>query len=632
MSTEKQTEIDFEKYIEQSRYARWIESESRRETWSETVARYCNYFAKKYPKHQAWFKDVAYPAILNKEVMPSMRCLMTAGPALDRDNMAGFNCSYLPIDDARAFDEMLYVLSCGTGVGFSVERQFINQLPNVAEEFHDTDTTLKIRDSRIGWATGLRELIGLLYQGQVPKWDLSSVRPAGTRLRTFGGRASGPSPLNDLFLFVVGVFKKAGGRKLNSVECHDICCKIAEVIIAGGVRRSALISLSNLSDERMRNAKTGQWWETNSQRTLANNSVAYTEKPDIGVFMKEWTALYESHSGERGIFNRLASKKAAAAIDRDPGFEFGANPCGEISLRPNQVCNLTEAIVRNSDTWEDIKRKLEIAAILGTFQATLTNFRYVRKIWNKNTSEEALLGVSLTGIMDSPLLNGEHEKSELVASALVDLREFVRSVNRVWAVDLGINPAAACTTIKPSGTVSQLVNSASGIHPRYSKYYIRTVRSDKKDPLGAFLQSQGVPVETDVYHPDVSVFSFPIKGPDKSVYRNDRSAIEQLEHYLLFKRNWTDHNVSITIYVKEDEWMHVGAWVYEHFDDLCGVSFLPHSDHVYKQAPYTEIDKAGYEKAVEAFPVVDWSAFYESEDGTTSARELACSSGACEIL
>ena len=543
------------------------------------------------------------------------------------------NCSYVAIDHVRAFDEILYILMCGTGVGFSVERQFINNLPAVSEDFHQSDTLITVRDSKIGWASAFRELVSMLYAGQIPKWDVSKVRPAGARLKTFGGRASGPKPLVDLFTFTVDLFKHAAGRKLTSVECHDLVCKIADVVVVGGVRRSALISLSNLSDDRMRVAKSGRWWETEPQRALANNSAAYTERPDMEIFIKEWQALIESKSGERGIFNRVAAKKKAAEFGRrDPNHEFGTNPCGEIVLRSAGLCNLTEVVIRAGDTLDDLMDKVEVATIMGTFQSTLTNYRYVRNVWKRNAEEERLLGVSMTGIMDHEVLS---KPSDEAARWLTQLREHAVKTNAEWAKKLGINASAAITTVKPSGTVSQLVDSASGIHPRYSRYYVRTVRADKKDPLARLMRAEGFPVEDCVMKPETTdVFSFPVKAPDHAVFRNDMSAIQQLEHYLMFKRFWCEHNPSITVYVRDHEWLAVGDWVYNNFDDIGGVSFLPHTDHVYQQAPYTECSEAEYEELASRMPTVDWSKLreFEREDTTTGTRELACSAGACEIL
>jgi len=618
-------------YIHLSRYARWIDDENRRETWPETVDRYTGFFAGRFPE--------LYPAerigksIRELRTMPSMRALMTAGPALENDEMAGFNCSYVAVDHIRAFDEILYILMCGTGVGFSVERQLISRLPVVSEDFHQSDSVVAVRDSKIGWASAFRELIAMLYNGQIPAWDVSKIRPAGAKLKIFGGRASGPKPLVDLFQFSIALFRKAAGRRLTSVECHDLICKVADVVVVGGVRRSALISLSNLSDDRMRSAKSGQWWIENGQRALANNSAAYTEKPDISIFLEEWVALIQSRSGERGIFNRMAAKKKVTELGRrDPNFDFGTNPCGEIILRPSGLCNLTEVVIRSGDTLETLMDKVEVATIMGTFQSTLTNYRYVRNIWKRNAEEERLLGVSMTGIMDHEVLS---LPSDEAAQWLTQLREHAVKTNAKWAKKLGINPSAAITTVKPSGTVSQLVDSASGIHPRYSEYYIRTVRADKKDPLTQLMCAEGFPVEDCVMKPDTTaVFSFPVHGPQHAVFRNDMSAIQQLEHYLMFKQLWCEHNPSITVYVRDNEWLAVGDWVYNHFDDVGGVSFLPHTDHAYQQAPYTECSAEAYEALAAKMPAMEWAKLqeFEKEDNTTGIKELACTAGACEIL
>ena len=633
----------YESFIHKSRYARYLPGEGRRETWEETVDRYIAFFYEKVKTIKTdkirWEREfpAIREAILNLEVMPSMRSLMTAGKALDRDNVAGFNCSYLAIDSMRSFDELMYVLMCGTGVGFSVERQSITKLPEIPEELHETHTVIKVRDSKIGWATAYKELIALLYSGNVPSWDVTGVRPAGARLKTFGGRASGPAPLEDLFRFTIEVFRTAAGRKLTSIECHDLVCKIADIVVVGGVRRSALISLSNLTDDRMRQAKSGQWWEQNGQRALANNSVCYTEKPDIGIFMKEWSSLYESKSGERGIFSRPAAKLIAGKSGRrDTEYDFGTNPCAEIILRSKQFCNLSEVVVRRDDTLDSLKRKVRIASILGTLQATLTDFRYLSKEWKKNTEEEALLGVSLTGIMDHPVLNASGSNTTKTATWLRELKAVAVETNKAWAKRLGINHSSAITCVKPSGTVSQLVDSASGIHPRYSEYYIRTVRADKKDPLAQFMVDNGFPVEDDVTKPDTtSIFSFPVKSPDGSVLRNDRTAIEQLELWKVYATEYCEHKPSITVYVRENEWMEVGAWVYSNFDMCSGVSFLPHTDHSYRQAPYQEIDEETYDQMVADMPVdINWEGVtaYEEDDNTTASQELACTGGACEIV
>ena len=621
---------DYQRFIHASRYARWLPEEYRRETWKETVDRYTSFFKNRFP--DTFPTEDVNKAIHNLDVMPSMRCLMAAGPALERDEIAGYNCSFVAIDSPKAFDEVMYVLMCGTGVGFSVERQFTNNLPTIAEEFHETDTTIRVKDSRIGWASAYRELISLLYSGRLPKWDVSGVRPAGARLKTFGGRASGPKPLEDLFAFTVHTFKKAAGRKLNSLECHDIVCKVADIVIVGGVRRSALISLSNLTDDRMRNAKNGAWWESDVQRALANNSVAYTEKPDVGIFLKEWGTLYDSKSGERGIFNRVAATKKASSNGRRDveGFDYGTNPCGEIILRSKGLCNLSEIVIRENDTLASLKEKVRVATIIGTFQSTLTNFRYLRSDWRKNQEEERLLGVSMTGIMDHPILS---KPTEETVKWLTELREHAINVNKEWAERLGIPVSAAITTVKPSGTVSQLVGCSSGIHPAYSQYYIRTVRMDNKDPLTVFFKGAGVPNEPDVTKPsDITIFSFPQKGTESGVTRNETNAIDQLKLYSVYQKNWTEHNPSITVYYKDDEFLNIGAWIYNNFSDVSGVSLLPHSDHVYKQAPYQEITKEEYDSFVASFPVIDWGNLKEEEDTTTGTQELSCTAGACEIV
>jgi len=621
---------DYQRFIHASRYARWLPEEYRRETWKETVDRYTGFFKNRFP--DTFPTEDVNKAIHNLDVMPSMRCLMAAGPALERDEIAGYNCSFVAIDSPKAFDEVMYVLMCGTGVGFSVERQFTNNLPTIAEEFHETDTTIRVKDSRIGWASAYRELISLLYSGRVPKWDTSGIRPAGARLKTFGGRASGPKPLEDLFQFTVHTFKKAAGRKLNSLECHDIVCKVADIVIVGGVRRSALISLSNLTDDRMRNAKNGAWWESDVQRALANNSVAYTEKPDVGIFLKEWGTLYDSKSGERGIFNRVAATKKASSNGRRDvdGFEYGTNPCGEIILRSKGLCNLSEVVIREEDTLASLKEKVRIATIIGTFQSTLTNFRYLRSDWRRNQEEERLLGVSMTGIMDRPVLS---KPTEECINWLKELREYAIETNKLWAEKLGIPQSAAITTVKPSGTVSQLVGCSSGIHPAYSQYYIRTVRMDNKDPLTVFFKSAGVPNEPDVTKPsDITIFSFPQKGTESGVTRNETNAIEQLKLYSVYQKHWTEHNPSITVYYKDDEFLNIGAWIYNNFSDVSGVSLLPHSDHVYKQAPYQEITKEEYDSFVASFPLIDWGNLKEEEDTTTGTQELSCTAGACEIV
>ena len=632
----------YESFIHKSRYARYLWEEGRRETWEETVLRYVNFWKDKGMINEKEGIEIAN-AIENLEVMPSMRSLMTAGPALDRDNMAGFNCSYIAVDHIRVFDEILYVLMCGTGVGFSVERQSVSKLPEVSERFEETDTVIKVADSKKGWAKAFKELISLLYAGQIPKWDLSKIREKGAPLKTFGGRSSGPEPLDSLFHFTVGVFKAAVGRRLNSLECHDIVCKTAEVVVVGGVRRSALISLSNLSDDRMRGAKQGMWWETTGHRALANNSAVYTEQPDFEVFLREMLALHESKAGERGIFSRLASKTQAARNGRrDIEHDFGTNPCSEIILRSAQVCNLSEVVVRSTDTFEDLNRKVRVAAILGTLQSTLTDFDYVRAVWKRNTEEERLLGVSLTGIMDHAILSGketkgtafDHPNQPDLAKTLERLKQTAVDTNKKWAKKLGIEQSTAITCVKPSGTVSQLVDSASGIHARFSDYYIRRVRNDLKDPVTDFLKESGVPWEQDVMNPETVVFSFPMRAPDGAVTVDEQTALSQLELWEVYQDSWCEHKPSVTVYYSDDEFLAIGQWLWDKLDKCSGVSLLPRTDHVYQQAPYEAIDRDAYEKLCKDMPAtLDWSLLdgRENGDNTVGAQTLACVSGQCEI-
>lgn len=632
----------YQQYIHKSRYARWIEEENRRETWAETVRRYTDFWVGR-GQIDYDTSEMLYKAIYNQEVMPSMRCLMTAGKALDRDNMAGFNCSYVAVDNIRVFDEILYVLMCGTGVGFSVERQSVNKLPEVAEEFHETDTTIVVRDSKIGWAKAFRELVSLLYSGQIPSWDVSGLRKKGARLKTFGGRSSGSDPLVALFNFTVTTFKNSSGRKLTSLECHDIVCKIAEIVVVGGVRRSALISLSNLSDDRMRHAKSGNWWETDTQRALANNSAVYNDKPDYETFLEEWVSLYKSKAGERGIFSRTAAKKQSARHGRrDVDHDFGTNPCSEIILRSAQVCNLSEVVVRSGDTLDDLKRKVEIATILGTLQSSLTDFRYVRSIWKKNTAEEALLGVSMTGIMDHSVLSGkqttgtwfDHPNQSELPLVLEKLKAVAVATNKKWAAELGLNQSTAITAVKPSGTVSQLVDSASGIHARFSDQYIRRVRSDGKDPISDFLKDAGVPWERDVMNEDNYVFSFPIQAPHGSTCVDELNVQQQLDLWEIYQNHWCEHKPSVTIYYSDSEFLAAGQWLWDRLDSCSGISFLPRTDHVYQQAPYEAIDEETYKKLKLDMPSeIDWNRLgkFELEDTTTGTQELACVAGQCEI-
>lgn len=628
----------YQQFIAKSRYCRFVSEANRREHWPETVARYLDFMKGQLSKNNGYempkeLYEELTKAIVNLDVMPSMRAIMTAGKALDRDNTAGYNCSYLPVDDVKAFDEAMFILLCGTGVGFSVERQYINKLPEVPDMLFHSKTNIMVSDSKEGWAKALRQLIALLYSGEIPTWDVSKVRPAGARLKTFGGRASGPAPLVDLFKFVIGKFQGAVGRKLNSLECHDIMCKIGDVVVVGGVRRSAMISLSNLSDDRMRDAKSGAWWEKDSQRALANNSVCYTEKPEVGRFMKEWMSLYESKSGERGIFNREASKvKVEQSGRRDPNFDWGTNPCSEIILRPYQFCNLTEVVVRSDDDPHSLGRKVVLAAILGTFQSTLTKFPYLRKVWQNNTEEERLLGVSLTGILDNV---GMSTVGLRLDELLQDLRATAVNTNKDMAAVLGVPQSAAVTCVKPSGTVSQLVDSASGMHHRHAPYYIRRVRGDVKDPLSQFMIQQGVPYEPCVMKPDSTVvFSFPMKAPEGSVVREGVTAIEHLELWLAYQRHWCEHKPSITVSVQEHEWPEVGAWVWKHFDEISGVSFLPMDGGTYQQAPYETITKEQYDTMYESsVKTLNWGMMVEETDETKGSQELACSAaGGCEIV
>ena len=637
----------YQEFIHKSRYARWLESENRRETWGETVKRYFDFFENRehtsdssftsqgFKENVEKYREELEKAVFHMNIMPSMRGLMTAGEALERDNVAGYNCAYLAVNRPRAFDECLFILMCGTGVGFSVERREVEKLPEVPDELYDTDTTIVVADSKIGWSKAYKELIQMLYAGQIPKWDMSKVRPAGERLKVFGGRSSGPEPLDNLFRFTVEIFKHSTGRRLSSIECHDLMCKIAEIVVVGGVRRSALISLSNLTDERMRKAKSGQWWLDNTQRALSNNSVAYTEKPDVGIFLKEWQSLIESKSGERGIFNRNAAKKQVEKLGdrRDSNYNFGTNPCSEIILRDKEFCNLTEVVIRPDDTPKTLKEKVRLAAILGTWQATLTNFRYLSKEWKNNCEEEALLGVSLTGIMDNAYTNGNKDK---LPELLNELKQIAIDTNKEVSKNIGIKQSAAITCVKPSGTVSQLVDASSGIHTRHSPYYIRTVRGDKKDPLCQFLVEKGIPYEDDLTKPHHTwVFSFPIKSAENAICRNDKSALEQLEFWKLYQEHWCEHKPSVTITVKEDEWVEVGAWVFKNFDMISGISFLPYSDHSYKQAPYQECNEKDYLLMLGKMPKqINWDELsdYEVEDNTRGSQEYACTGDKCEIV
>ncbi len=620
----------YQQFIALSRYARWLPDEGRRETWSETVDRYVDNVVSRKVDDQTVINEIR-EAILSLSVMPSMRMMMTAGPALDRDNTSGYNCAYMAVDDMKAFDEAMMILLCGTGVGFSVERQHIAKLPEIPDQMFDSEDTIVVHDSKEGWAKAYRKLVAMLYSGEVPRWDVSKVRPAGAKLKTFGGRASGPDPLVELFKFTINIFRNSVGRKLSSVECHDLMCKVGDVVVVGGVRRSAMISLSNLSDDRMRRAKSGQWWENDAHRALANNSAVYNERPEMEAFLHEWTSLVESKSGERGIFARYAADAHVERSGRrETGHEWGTNPCSEIILRSNQFCNLTEVVVRVNDSVEGLREKVRIATILGTIQSTYTKFPYLRKAWTRNTEEERLLGVSLTGIMDNVVTS--HPDPEVLES----LRQTAIDTNKEWAERLGVPVSAAITCVKPSGTVSQLVDAGSGIHARHSPYYVRTVRGDVKDPLTQLMIDQGVPSEPEVNHPDsTAVFSFPVKSPESAVTRNDMSALEQLELWKMYAMNWCEHKPSVTISVRDEEWMEVGAWVYRNFDICSGISFLPHSEHTYQQAPYQDCDEDTYQELLSQMPKnIDWTSLglYENEDNTAGSQTLACTGGVCEVV
>ena len=635
-------ENPYENFIALSRYAKWVPEENRRENWQETVDRYFSFmldhlFREYSYEPSAKLISELKQAVLDRNVMPSMRAVMTSGPALERDHVAGYNCSFVPVDSPRSFDETMYILMCGTGVGFSVEYKYINKLPAVPESLEKSTTVITVEDSKQGWAKAYRELLALLWSGQIPAVDVTKLRPAGARLKTMGGRSSGPQPLVNLFDFTIKIFKNAVGRNLKPIECHDLMCKIGEVVVVGGVRRSAMISLSNINDIEMAAAKSGNWWENSPQRALSNNSVAYSRKPEMAQFISEWKNLYDSKSGERGIYNVAAAQAQAARYGRrDPEIHYGTNPCSEIILRPYQFCNLSEVVLREKDTVDDVKNKVRLATILGTWQSTLTDFKYLRKIWKDNTEEERLLGVSLTGQFGHKFFSGQ-EGLDKLEQTLVSLRESARKVNAEEAKKIGIQESAAITCVKPSGTVSQLVGVSSGMHPWHSKYYIRTVRGSKTDPISVFLKEVGIPVEDDVMKPtETYVFSFPIKSPDDAIVRNDLTAIDHLNTWLVYQRAWCEHKPSITVSVKEDEWMEVGAWVYKNFDEVSGISFLPSFDHSYKQAPYQEITKKEYEDLLSKMPKsIRWEdlSFYETEDGTSTNATLACTSdGNCELV
>lgn len=624
----------YEEYIHQSRYARYLPEKKRRETWEETVDRYISFWIEQVPNNRELHSEIykCKQFILDKKVMPSMRCLMTAGAALEKDNVAGYNCCFVAMDNARKFSEIMYILMCGTGVGFSVSKSEVDKLPMVAEDFHPTDTIICVPDSKIGWSKSFKEIITLLYSGQIPKWDISKVRKAGMPLKTFGGRASGAEPLVELFRFCVEVFQNAKGRKLKPIEVHDIVCKIADIVVVGGVRRSALISLSDLDDREMQKAKSGQWWLDHPHRALANNSVCYMDTPALSVFLDECSSLYESKSGERGIYSVPSAQRVAERNGRrDHEYKFGTNPCSEIILRDSEFCNLSEVIVRAGDSQEVLKEKVRVATILGTLQSTLTDFRFLSKDYKNNCDEERLLGVSLTGILDHASLGDPNNKQ--LPKKLQELREVSIETNKDWADKLQIPQSVAITCVKPSGTVSQLCNTASGIHPRYSSFYIRNVRGDKKDPLSKFMIDKGIPCKDAPEKPnDMYVFSFPICSPSHSVMRNEYGAMKQLKLWKVYAEHWCEHKPSVTIYYKEKEFLPAMSWVYDNFESMSGISFLPHTDHIYQDAPYEEIDRKKYGELLKAMPYdIDWTELNEELDYTTSSQELACTAGACEI-
>lgn len=629
----------YQQFIHLSRYARWRDDLGRRESWSETVERYVDYMAEKVSRDTDFevtdvLKEDLRESILNRDVLPSMRALMTAGPALERENIAGYNCSYLAVDHPRSFDEALYILMNGTGVGYSVEQQDVTQLPSIPMRNDEDIVMFTVPDSKRGWAEALKHVLDCLYEGRMPAWDLSQIREAGARLKTFGGRASGPEPLNDLLRFVMRVFYFAQGRKLTPLEAHEIMCKIGEVVVVGGVRRSALICLTDLDDLEMRDAKNGKFWETKPHLSLANISAVYDKKPSRYDFDKEFDALVASGSGERGIFSRYGAKAAAKEINRKAGPLKGTNPCGEIVLRNNQFCNLSTVVVRPEDTLEELKEKVVRAAYLGTFQATLTNFDYLRPIWKENTEEERLLGVSLSGLFGHPVLSGR-KGMEMLEEWLFEMRMAAKFANIYLSGLLGINPAAAVTCIKPEGTTSQLVGVSSGSHPWFAEQYIRNVRGDVKDPLSQFLSAVGIPSETDIISDQNLVFSFPIAAPEGALTREDLTAVEHLELWAAYREHWTDHNPSVTINVRDNEWDEVREWVWENFDKITGVSFLPYDDHVYEQAPYVPVSDKEFEDLQAKMPEhIDWSelSFFEATDETNGSQELSCMSGACDIV
>jgi len=626
----------YRQFISLSRYARWKDEELRRETWDETVHRFISFMRNHLKENTSYeleesLEDELYQAIYMHEVMPSMRLLMTAGEPVEIDNICAYNCSYLAINRPQAFDEVLYILMNGTGVGFSVEKEDVDKLPEIPADIEKVDRTIIVGDSKLGWAKAFRQLLESLWNGEEVSVDYSKIRPMGSRLKTFGGRASGPDPLKKLFGFTVDTFREAAGRHLKPIEVHDIVCKIGSCVEVGGVRRSALISLSDLNDADLRVAKTGEWWREKSFRSQANNSAVYEGKPSMGQFMEEWVSLYNSKSGERGIFNRDACRTVISRNGRrEANHKFGTNPCSEIILRDMQFCNLTEVVIRESDCTDTLMRKVQLATILGTFQASLTNFRHINPNFEQNCREEALLGVSLTGIMDN------HLTASADPELLTNLKATAISTNEKYADKLGINKSKAITCVKPSGTVSQLVDSASGIHPRHSEYYIRRVRGDLKDPMTQYMMANGFPHEQCSYQPEnVVVFSFPQASPTSSIMRDQLSAIDHLKIWKRYQLYWCEHKPSITVSIKDHEWMEVGQFVWDNFELMSGISFLPYSEHTYEQAPYEEIDEDSYARMVTDLPCLDsWEGLkkWEVEDSTKGAQTAACVAGQCEIV
>jgi ribonucleoside-diphosphate reductase alpha chain len=634
----------YQQVIFKTRYARWVEEEGRRENWDETVKRYCDYFEdhlKEKHSHKIPRKVLkeVYDSIYNLEVMPSMRTLMTSGKALESAEVANYNCAFLVVDAVRAFSEHMYVLMCGAGSGFSVERRFTEKLPEVPEELHPSDTTIIVADSRKGWCAAYNQYLNLLFAGNIAKVNVDKVRKEGTRLKTFGGYASGPGPLLDLFKHTEEIFRGAQGRQLRPIEVFSIMCYIAQIVVVGGVRRSATIALFDKDDIEMRTAKSGYWFNDPKRKhyAMANISAVFETKPAAAEFMDIWRDLVASKAGEPGILNRKALWEGAEAIGRATRYEdgsripYGVNPCSEIVLQPYSFCNLTGAAIRPEDTLEDIKKKVRVATIIGTWQATVTDFDYLRKVWQSNVEDERLLGVCLAGIMDHPVLSQTTEESARWEN---ELRELAWEVNKSIAEDIGINTTASVTAIKPAGNSGELYDVASGIHPRYAPYYIRSIRQSNGDPMTEFLKATGIPHEVSVQNARDSIFYFPVKSPEGAICAKDRTAIQQLEHWLHMKRNYATHTISATVYVREHEWIAVGAWVYDNFNEVTGLSFLPYDDHIYQQAPYTPCSAEDYEKARGKMPEeIDWSLLkhFEQSDSTTVSQEFACTGGSCAL-